>query len=103
MTIGNELKVFISNRDSKCDECGEDLGRREWITLLENKGALCLTCADLDHLDRGCAHRQPAALLEAVDAVDLELVGDERPPGLDQAGPPPPNRYEGIPFLPSPK
>lgn len=47
---GNELKVFISSRDSKCDECGTDLGRHAWITLRENKGALCLSCADLDHL-----------------------------------------------------
>ena len=46
----NELKVFISGRDSKCDECGEELGRHAWITLQEDKGAVCLTCADLDHL-----------------------------------------------------
>jgi len=42
--------VFISNRESTCGECGEDLGRRAWITLVEDKGALCLSCADLDHL-----------------------------------------------------
>jgi hypothetical protein len=46
----NDMKVFISNRDSICDECGEELGRRAWITLEGDKGALCLTCADLDHL-----------------------------------------------------
>jgi hypothetical protein len=45
-----DLKVFISTRDSTCDECGENLGRRAWITLVEDKGALCLSCADLDHL-----------------------------------------------------
>jgi hypothetical protein len=45
-----DLKVFISLRDSKCDECGEELGRKAWITLEENKGALCLACADLDEL-----------------------------------------------------
>ena len=45
-----ELKVFISGRDSKCDECGEDLGRHAWIVLKEDKGAVCLTCADMDHL-----------------------------------------------------
>jgi hypothetical protein len=45
-----ELKVFISNRDSTCDECGEDLGRKAWITLVRDVGALCLSCADLDHL-----------------------------------------------------
>ena len=46
----NEIKVFISHRDSKCDECGEQLGTQAWITLEENKGALCLACADLDEL-----------------------------------------------------
>ncbi len=45
-----ELKVFISNSDSRCDECGEDLGKGAWIRLIQEKGALCLSCADLDHL-----------------------------------------------------
>jgi hypothetical protein len=47
-----DLKVFIStgDRDSFCCECGEALGRGAWITLVEGKGALCLACADLDHL-----------------------------------------------------
>ena len=45
-----ELKVFISTNESKCDECGEELGRRAWITLNREKGALCLPCADLNHL-----------------------------------------------------
>ena len=46
-----DLKVFISSRDSTCDDCGENLGRRAWITLTADKGALCLACADLEHLD----------------------------------------------------
>jgi hypothetical protein len=45
-----DLRVFISNRESRCDDCGEDLGRRAMIFLAGNRGALCLTCADLDHL-----------------------------------------------------
>jgi hypothetical protein len=45
-----DLKVFVTNQDSTCDECGEKLGHHAWITLVENKGALCLSCADLDHL-----------------------------------------------------
>jgi hypothetical protein len=45
-----DLKVFISTRDSTCDECGEELGRHAWITLNQDKGALCLACADLEHL-----------------------------------------------------
>lgn len=46
----DDLRVFISNRESRCDECGEDLGRRAMIFLAGDRGALCLTCADLDHL-----------------------------------------------------
>jgi len=45
-----DLRVFISTTDSTCDECGEELGRGAWITLKKEKGALCLACADLDHL-----------------------------------------------------
>ncbi len=42
--------VFISNRESICGECGENLGSKAWITLAGEKGALCLACAHLDHL-----------------------------------------------------
>src|SRR6059036_1253586 len=45
-----EIKVFISHRESVCDECHEELGKKAWITLVRDKGALCLACADLDHL-----------------------------------------------------
>jgi len=44
------LNVFITSRESTCDECKVDLGSKAWITLKEDKGALCLSCADLDHL-----------------------------------------------------
>ncbi len=50
MAKNPDLKVFITTRESSCDECGEDLGRSAWITLAGEKGALCLSCADLDHL-----------------------------------------------------
>lgn len=50
INTSNEIKVFISSRESKCDECGEELGPKAWITLAGEKGALCLSCADLDHL-----------------------------------------------------
>lgn len=46
----SEIKVFISGRDSMCGECGENLVRHAWITLMEEKGALCLACADVEHL-----------------------------------------------------
>ncbi|MGZ9224508.1 MAG: DUF2293 domain-containing protein [Anaerolineales bacterium] len=45
-----DLKVFITSGESVCGECGEELGRHAWITLVEGKGALCLSCADIDHL-----------------------------------------------------
>ena len=45
-----EIKVFITNRDATCDECGAELGRSAWITLRGEKGVTCLSCADLDHL-----------------------------------------------------
>jgi hypothetical protein len=46
----NDIKVFITHREVQCAECGEQLGRHAWITLDRQKGAVCLSCADLDHL-----------------------------------------------------
>lgn len=46
----DDIKVFISNRESTCGECEQNLGSKAWITLAGEKGALCLACADLDHL-----------------------------------------------------
>jgi hypothetical protein len=46
----SDLLVFITRNEVTCSECKADLGRSAWITLVENKGPLCLTCADLDHL-----------------------------------------------------
>jgi hypothetical protein len=45
-----DLKVFITSKESKCDECKEDLGSKAWIVLAGERGAWCLSCADLDHL-----------------------------------------------------
>ena len=45
-----DLKVFVSKRDSICDECDAELGRGIFITLTKKGFPLCLTCADLDHL-----------------------------------------------------
>lgn len=50
MSRNEGIKVFISNQESTCSECGENLGTKAWITLIKDKGALCLSCADLDHL-----------------------------------------------------
>jgi len=41
-----DIKVFISHRDSRCDDCGEELGRQAWITLEENK-VLCVWLAPI--------------------------------------------------------
>ena len=45
-----QLKVFISHRASVCGECHEGLGEKAWVFLAGDRGALCLSCADLDHL-----------------------------------------------------
>ena len=45
-----ELSVFITSRESICDECKERLGKKAWIVLDKRKNAFCLSCADLDHL-----------------------------------------------------
>ncbi len=45
-----ELAVFITTTEASCNECGEELGHGAWIKLAGDKGALCLACADLDHL-----------------------------------------------------
>ncbi len=44
-----EIVVFSIVRDSVCAECGSALGRGRFVRV-EDKHALCLTCADLDHL-----------------------------------------------------
>lgn len=46
----DDLKVFITASKFTCGECKEDFGKRAWITLTEDKKALCLSCADMEHL-----------------------------------------------------
>jgi len=45
-----DIVVFIVRRETKCAECGEELGPGRWIRV-ENDQALCLACADLAHLE----------------------------------------------------
>ena len=46
------LVVFILKRaNSICGECGKELPRSTLIRLQDDKGPLCLECADLDHLE----------------------------------------------------
>ena len=49
-THPQDLEVFVSSRASTCDECGQLLCRSAWICLFGERGALCLSCADLDQL-----------------------------------------------------
>jgi len=44
-----ELVVFSIIRDSKCSECGAELGAGDFL-FMEGNQPLCLECADLDHL-----------------------------------------------------
>lgn len=48
MDQDSKILVFITKSDSKCDECGEPIAT--FLTLRKDKGALCMSCADLDHL-----------------------------------------------------
>jgi len=45
-----DILVFITSSEATCSECREDLGRHAWITLNKERGALCLSCSDLEHL-----------------------------------------------------
>ena len=44
------LKVFIAHKGATCGSCGRELGTKAWISLDHEQGALCLHCADMDHL-----------------------------------------------------
>lgn len=47
-----DLVVFILRRPSStCGECARELHKGSFIRLQGEKGALCLECADLDHLE----------------------------------------------------
>lgn len=47
-----DLLVFILTRASSiCGECERELYKGSFIRLQEDKGALCLKCADMDHLE----------------------------------------------------
>lgn len=46
-----EILVFLIRKETKCSECGQELWPGRKITLNRDRGALCLGCADLDHLE----------------------------------------------------
>lgn len=45
-----ELLVYIAHNAARCSDCNEELEPDACITLTRENGALCMTCADLDHL-----------------------------------------------------
>lgn len=45
-----DLVVFEILRDSKCKDCGEVIRKGE-LLFLDGEQALCVSCADLDHLE----------------------------------------------------
>jgi len=46
----SNFRTFFSNRDTSCSECQSVIEVRELIVLAEGNEAICLTCADMDHL-----------------------------------------------------
>ena len=46
----DDIIVFIGKRDSECSECGKELLGGSLLKV-ENDKPLCLSCADLDHLE----------------------------------------------------
>ena len=40
MAANDGLKVFISSRESVCEECREQLGRHAWIQLAGERGGV---------------------------------------------------------------
>src|SRR5262249_30105516 len=48
-SASKDLVVFSIVRDSECGECGEEMGKGNFL-FLQSGQPLCLRCADLDHL-----------------------------------------------------
>ena len=46
-----DLLVYIIRNESKCSKCGKELGRGCFLFLDRDHKALCLDCAEMDHLD----------------------------------------------------
>jgi hypothetical protein len=46
----DQIVVFKIRRESKCAECGDEMGPGRFLRL-ENERPLCMRCADLDHLE----------------------------------------------------
>lgn len=46
----DKILAFILTADSSCSKCGAKLEHKDFITLKEDKGVLCMKCAGFDHL-----------------------------------------------------
>ena len=44
------MRVYVSTRPTVCGDCAQPIAARAWILLSQEKGTLCLSCADLAHL-----------------------------------------------------
>ena len=45
-----ELTVFMSNSEGVCGDCGQEVLKKDMVTLKRPEGVLCLACSDLEHL-----------------------------------------------------
>ncbi|MDK1082249.1 MAG: DUF2293 domain-containing protein [Anaerolineae bacterium] len=50
MADTKEIRVFMSNRESHCEDCNINLERGDFI-FLDKQKIYCLECADLSHLE----------------------------------------------------
>ncbi|ODS31946.1 MAG: hypothetical protein SCARUB_02919 [Candidatus Scalindua rubra] len=82
--MADEIKVFISSKESTCDECSESLGRHAWITLNREKGALCLAETEYDELlAKGYDRLESRSIVEAkVGRILAEWEGKATPSDL---------------------
>ena len=46
----NNIIIFISTKETLCDDCGQTVHKNNYIKLTHERKAYCITCADLDHL-----------------------------------------------------
>jgi len=73
---GREIVVFSIVRESKCAECGAELGKGAFLRM-EKERPLCLACADLDHLvflpSGNTALTRRARKYSALDAVVVQF------------------------------
>ena len=45
-----DIIVFVSSKETKCDDCAQLISKNEFIKLTRERKAYCMACSDLDHL-----------------------------------------------------